>query len=286
MEAQDGARLLMEVAWFTMAGTLATVLIGAQTTLVPLWLGVPVGISGYGLRRFFVPQSAPPATARLFTVGTGVAVLYVAIALLPGIDLDFAWPLRFSEDWQASRHVVVGGLLIIVLWLRGTALGQEEGSAISLSQSFRIGVSVIVVGTVAHIALPFDLGATPATYLFFGAGIAGFALAHIASMAPQESAGLRDWPRTAAITVAAIVIGSILLAVIAEGKAGEGAAFVVRMVARVITPIVILIAWAIAIVVEGLTYLFLLVASSVRGGSEPVFFTPTMPDFSNVEPGA
>ena len=282
--SRNMAQLLMEVAWVTVAGAMVAILLGAQSNPVPLWIGTGVAGAGFGLRRFLVPESAPVVSARMLMVAAGGLTLYVGIGLLPGVGLDFAWPLHLTQDWQETRHVIVGGLLMMVLWLRGTTLGQEEASILSTAHSFRIGVGVVVFGAVAHIVLPIPVGATPATFMFFAAGMAGFALTHIISMGPQESAGLSDWPKTAALTVGGIVAGSIVLAVIAEGDVGRVVASAFRLGVAALMPIVIVLAWALGMLVEGITYVFLFLASLFRENSEPVTFTPTAsPDFSNVE---
>jgi hypothetical protein len=281
--ARDSAQLLTELAWVTVAGAMVAVLIGAQSNPVPLWIGVMVGAAGFGLRRFFVPDAAPVASAKFLMVGAGGLTLYIGISLLPGVGLDFAWPLHVTKDWQEARHVILGGILMMVLWLRGTTLGQEEASVFSMAQSFRVGVGVVVAGVVAHILLPVSIGATPATFLFFGAGMAGFALTHIVSMGPQDSSGLNDWPKTAALTVGGILVGSIVLALIAEGDVGRVIASVFRLGLAVLTPVVIVLAWALGMVVEVTTYAFLYLISFLRENSEPVTFTPTTPNFSNVD---
>ena len=213
----------------------------------------------------------------------GGLTLYVAIGLLPGVHLDFVWPIHLTQDWLEARHVIIGGLLMMVLWLRGTALGQEEASVFSVAQSFRTGVAVVVIGAIAHILLPVPVGATSATFLFFGAGMAGFALTHIVSMGPQESAGLSDWPKTAAITVGGIVLGSILLAIVAEGDVGRFIVSILRLGAALVTPVVIVVAWILGLLVEAIMYVVLVLLSFFRESSEPVTFTPTTPNFSNVE---
>ena len=281
--AQDIAQLLMEVAWITVAGALAAVLIGAQSNPVPLWIGVSVAATGFALRRFFVPETAPVVSARALLLGAGAAALYIGIAILPGVGFDFTWPLHLMQDWLDARHVVAGGILITALWLRATALGQEDASEFSVAQSFRIGVGVVVLGAIAHILLPVPVGATAATFLFFGAGMAAFALTHIISMGPEESAGLSDWPKMAAITVGGIALGSVALAIIAEGDVGRAIASGFRLAAMVLTPVVVVLAWALGMVVEALTYVLLYATSFFRESSEPITFTPTTPNFSNVD---
>ena len=281
--ARDLSQLLMEVAWVTVAGALIAVLMGAQSNPVPLWIGIIVAALGFGLRRYFVPDAAPAASARFLMAAAGGLTLYVAIGLLPGVRLDFGWPVNLTQDWLEARHVIIGGLLLMVLWLRGTTLGQEEASVFSVTQSFRVGVAIVVIGAIAHILLPVPVGATSATFLFFGSGMAGFALTHIVSMGPQESAGLSDWPKTAAITVGGIVIGSVLLAIVAEGDVGRFFTSILRLGAILLTPVVIILAWALGLVVEAITFVLLFLLSIFREGSEPVTFTPMTPNFSNVE---
>jgi hypothetical protein len=274
----------MEIAWLAVAGALVAALLGADGSPVPLWIALAVGFAGFVLMRFFVPEDATLGMARGFMAATGVVVLYLAVALLPGLGMDFAWPLRLGQDWQAARHVIVGGVLIGVFWWRGARLGQEDVSSYSVANSFRIGVAVVVVGAVLHVMLPVSLSATAATFLFFGAGIAAFALAHITSMAPEESAGLRDWPRMAALTVGGIVVGSVALSLAAEGDLGRVAASGFQLALRLLTPVAIVIGWGIGFIVETVTYAFLFVAAALRGDGPPATFNPTMPNFGNVDP--
>jgi hypothetical protein len=105
-------------------------------------------------------------------------------------------------------------------------------------------------------------------------------------MGPQESAGLNDWPKTAAITVGGIVIGSVLLAIVAEGDVGRFVTSVLRLGATLLTPVVIVLAWVLGLVVEAITFALLSLLSFFRETSEPVTFTPTTPNFSNVERSA
>ncbi len=273
----------MEVAWITVAGALVAVLIGAQSNPVPLWIAIAVAAAGFGMRRFFVPDAAPIVSARTLLLAGGGVALYVGIAVLPGVGFDFTWPLHLMQEWIDTRHVIAGGILITVLWLRGIALGQEDVSEFSVAQSFRIGVGVVVLGAIAHVLLPWPIGATAATFLFFASGMAAFALTHIVSMGPQESAGLSDWPKTAAITVGGIALGSIALAIIAEGDVGRVIASGFRLVGMALTPVVVVVAWAIGMVVEVITYVLLYATSFLRDGSEPITFTPTTPNFANVE---
>ena len=282
--ALDTARLLMEVAWISVAGAIVGVLIGAQGSLIPLWLAMAVMFLGYAMTRMFIPDDVPLTMARGWMMGVGAIVIYASIVLVPGVGLDVFWPLRLSEDWLAARHVLIGGTMLGVFWWRGTRLGQERVWVYSLAQSFRIGVAVIVAGAVAHILLPVSLGATPATFLFFTAGIGAFALQHITSMAPEESAGLRDWPRTMALTVGSILAGSILVAVVAEGDIGRISADAFGVVLWVLTPFVAVIGWVLELIFQGLAFgvMWLVSLFNGDGGGQAGFALPPPPNFDNV----
>ena len=283
--ALDAAILLMEVGWLSVAGALVTALLGAEANPVPLWVGVVVAALGFLSTRFFSPGTMPIAGARALTVGLGFLVLYLAVVLLPGVNLDLAWPLHLLDGWDTARHMVLGGLLVLAFWWSGSRVGQSDAPTQTLNLSFRIGIVVVVLGAIAHVALQdVRIGATAAVFLFFGAGIAAFALGHIISMAPQESAGLRDWPRIAALTVGGILVGSVALAFIAEGRIGAVAVGIIRLASRLFVPVVALIAWLIGLFVATVTYAILSFVSLFRKNTEPVRFNLTQPNFSRVRP--
>lgn len=281
--ALEGARLTMEVAWITIAGALALLMIGAGESLVPVWLALIVTASGYILTRWVVPADAPIAAARGIVAGGGAIVIYLGVVMLPQVGWDFSWPLWFWQDWQEGRHAIVGGIMLGVFWWRGTHLGQENVWINTLAQSFRIGVAVVVVGVVVDVLID-DYSGTPVpTFLFFGMGIASFALIHITSMDPEQSAGLKDWPRMMALTVGGILIGSVLLAVLAEGELGRVAATVFGLAGRLFLPVLAVVGWVFEIVIQAFVWAFFAVINIFSSEGESVEFNlPSAPDYERI----
>ena len=281
--ALEGARLSMEVAWITIASGLALLLVGAAESIVPVWLALIVAASGYALARWIVPEYAPIAAARGIVAGGGAITIYIGIAILPQVGWDFSWPLWFWQDWTTGRHAMVGGLMLGLFWWRGTHLGQEIVWVNTLAQSFRIGVVVVVVGVVADVVLDAYAGTPIPTFLFFGAGIASFALIHINSMDPEQSAGLRDWPRMMVLTVGGIIVGSVLLAFLAEGEFGRIAGIAIEFVARIFIPVLIVIAWIVELIVRVTAFVFFeIVSFFATEGEEIEFQLPSSPDFDRI----
>ena len=201
-------------------------LVRRQESLVPVWLALIVAASGYVLIRWIVPADAPIAAARGIVAGGGVIVIYIGIAILPQVGWDFSWPLWFWQDWQVGRHAMVGGVMLGVFWWRGAHLGQEIVWVNSLAQSFRIGVVVVVVGVVVDVLLEAYAGTPIPTFLFFGTGIASFALIHITSMmrsrAPASGTGPALWRSpSAASSLAASFSPSWLKGNLAESRASR-----------------------------------------------------------------
>ncbi|MCY4576304.1 MAG: DUF4129 domain-containing protein [Chloroflexi bacterium] len=281
--ALEGARLTMEVAWITIAGALALLMIGAGESLVPVWLALIVTVSGYILTRWVVPADAPMAAARGIVAGGGAIVIYLGVVMLPQVGWDFSWPLWFWQDWQEGRHPIVGGIMLGVFWWRGTHLGQEFVWVNTLAQSFRIGVAVVVVGVVVDVLIDGYSGAPIPTFLFFGMGIASFALIHITSMDPEQSAGLKDWPRMMALTVGGILIGSLLLAVLAEGELGRVAATVFGLAGRLFLPVLAVVGWVFEIIIQAFVWAFFAVINIFSTEGESVEFNlPSAPDYERI----
>ncbi len=281
--ALEGTRLSMEVAWVTIACGLALLMIGAQESLVPVWLALMVAVSGYALTRWVVPADAPVRAARGIVAMGGAIVIYIGIAILPQVSWDFSWPLWFWQDWLTGRHVIVGGVMIGVFWWRGTHLGQEYVWITTLAQSFRIGVVVIVVGVVVDVLLDMYTGTPIPTFLFFGAGIASFALIHITSMDPKQSAGLRDWPRMMALTVGTIIIGSVLLAILAEGELGRVASVVLEYAFRIFLPVLAVIGWLLELIIRAFVFVFFeLIRFFASEGEGVEFQLPSAPNFERI----
>ena len=281
--ALEATRLSMEVAWITVAAALALLLIGAGESLVPVWLALLVAGSGYVLTRWVIPEDAPMAAARGIAAGAGVIVIYLGIAILPQVGWDFSWPLWFWQEWQEGRHPIVGGIILGVFWWRGAHLGQKPVWINSLAQSFRIGVAVVVLGVVADVVLAGYSGAPVPTFLFFGTGIASFALIHITAMDPEQSAGLRDWPRVMMLTVGGIVLGSVLLAVLAEGELGRFAGTVFEVAGRLFLPFFAVIGWVFEIVIRAFVWVFFEVIRFFATDGEGVEFQlPSAPDFERI----
>ena len=281
--ALEGTRLTMEVAWITIAGALALLLIGAGESLVPVWLALIVTISGYILTRWIVPAGATMAAARGIVAGGGAIVIYLGVVMLPQVGWDFSWPLWFWQDWQEGRHPIVGGVMLGVFWWRGTHLGQEFVWVNNLAQSFRIGVAVVVVGVVVDVLIDSYSGAPIPTFLFFGMGIASFALIHITSMDPEQSAGLRDWPRMMALTVGGILIGSVLLAVLAEGELGRFAGTAFGFAGRLFLPVLVVIGWVFEVIIQAFVWAFFeVVRFFATEGESPELQLPSAPDFERI----
>ncbi len=282
----DASRLAMEIAWISIASGLALLLIGAHEAIVPVWLALTVAVAGFSLTRWILPENAPIRAARGIVAMAGAITIYFAITMLPQVGWDLSWPLWFWQDWTTGRHVFAGGALLGVFWWRGTHLGQENVWLVTLAQSFRIGVVVVVVGVVVDVLLPVSTGAPVSTFLFFGAGISAFALIHITSMEPDQSAGLRDWPRMMALTVGGIVIGSLLLAVAAEGELGRVAGVVFGYVALVFIPVVAVIGWVLELMVRAIAFgFFALVSIFASDGPGVEFNLPPPPNFDGVPRG-
>ena len=281
--ALEGARLSMEVAWITIASGLALLLVGAAESIVPVWLALIVAASGYALARWIVPEYAPIAAARGIVAGGGAITIYIGIAILPQVGWDFSWPLWFWQDWTAGRHAMVGGVMLGVFWWRGAHLGQEIVWVNSLAQSFRIGVVVVVVGVVVDVLLEAYAGTPIPTFLFFGTGIASFALIHITSMDAEQSAGLRDWPRMMALTVGGIIVGSVLLAFLAEGEFGRIAGIAIEFVARIFIPVLVVIGWVVELIVRVTAFVFFQVVGLFASEGEGIEFQlPSSPDFDRI----
>ena len=281
--ALEGSRLTMEVAWITIAGALALLLIGAGESLVPVWLALIVTVSGYVLTRWIVPAGATMSAARGIVAGGGAIVIYLGVVMLPQVGWDFSWPLWFWQDWQEGRHPIVGGIMLGVFWWRGTHLGQEFVWVNNLAQSFRIGVAVVVVGVVVDVLIDSYSGAPIPTFLFFGMGIASFALIHITSMDPEQSAGLRDWPRMMALTVGGILIGAVLLAVLAEGQLGQVAGMVFGFAGRLFLPVLVVIGWVFEIVIQAFVWAFFqVIGFFATEGESPELQLPSAPDFERI----
>ena len=281
--ALEGSRLTMEVAWISIAAALALLMIGGGESLVPVWLGLIVAVSGYILTRWVVPADAPMAAARGIVAGGGAIVIYIGIAMLPQVGWDFSWPLWFWQDWQEGRHPIVGGVILGVFWWRGTHLGQETVWVTTLAQSFRIGVAVVVLGVVVDVLIDGYSGAPIPTFLFFGMGIASFALLHITSMDPEQSAGLRDWPRIMALTVGGIIIGSVLLAILAEGELGRVAGTVFELAGRAFLPVLAVIGWVFEVVIRAVVWAFFEVIRLFATEGEGVEFQlPSTPDYEQI----
>ena len=223
------------------------------------------------------------AASRGIVAGGGAIVIYLSIAMLPQLGWDFSWPLWFWQDWQEGRHAIVGGIMLGVFWWRGTHLGQELVWVNNLAQSFRIGVAVVVVGVVVDVLIESYSGAPIPTFLFFGMGIASFALIHITSMDPEQSAGLKDWPRMMALTVGGILIGSVLLAFLAEGELGRVAGTVFWYAGRLFLPILAVIGWVFEIVIQAFVWAFFeVVRFFATEGESPELQLPSAPDFERI----
>ena len=282
----DGSRLAMEIAWISIASGLVLLLIGAHQSIVPVWQGLIVAGVGFSLTRWILPENAPINAARGIVAMAGAITIYFAIAMLPQVGWDLSWPLWFWQDWTAGRHVFAGGAIFGVFWWRGAHLGQENVWIVSLAQSFRIGVVVVVVGVVVDVLAPVAMGAPVSTFLFFGAGITAFAFIHITSIGPDQSVGLRDWPRMMGLTVGGILVGSLLLALAAEGELGRIAAVVFGFVAQIFIPVVAIIGWLLELMVRAIAFgFFALVSLFASDGPGVEFNLPSSPNFDGVPRG-
>jgi hypothetical protein len=184
--------------------------------LAVLTVGMYVGWLTMGMR-------GNPASLAILLGGVGLACVYLIVAAgdwraTSGYDL--AWPARFTGGDMTPRQwagALVSLVAAVLLWRRAVDLAADRYIEERLQRSFKLGMAVMAIAVLAEQASGSVLGARTLLVPFFGASLAGMAVARL----PEQGAGAkaRAWARTIAVSVLG-VIGLGLLLGLAGGVYG------------------------------------------------------------------
>ena len=210
------ATLLSESAWLYAAFALVGLMAGREGS--PLgWLAVLAVLgSSYLVTRGLQIVAMPNTVAHTLTMLAGVLAIYLTLGTqvdTGGSVVDLGWAGELGSDTGDSQVAVLGGLLSVLLWWRGSRTASIDDSMEGLETSFRLGVVAVAVAAVVEVFHHADLRVFPLMFLFFASGLAGLGAGRI--LAPSQNAVRhRTWPKAIAAVVSAVLATGLLFSLI------------------------------------------------------------------------
>ncbi len=129
------------------------------------------------------------------------------------------WPI----EWVAGEvpdgytfRAVFAFIVALALWWRGLRLGSNEYPTDNLSQTFRVGMVVLVAALIFDINQDESLHTFPMIFLFFASSLVGLSVGHLLPES-DRSAECRTWQKVIGVTVAGITIFGLLVGLINRG---------------------------------------------------------------------
>ncbi len=184
--------------------------------LAVLTVGMYAGWLTMGMR-------GKPASLAIVLGAVGLACVYLVVAAgdwRASSGYDLAWPAQLTGFDMTARQwagALVSLVAAVLLWRRAVDLAADRYIEERLQRSFKFGMAVMAIAVLAEQISDRALGARTLLVPFFGASLAGMAVARL----PEQGAGAkaRVWARTIAVSVLG-VIGLGLLLGLAGGVYG------------------------------------------------------------------
>jgi len=220
------AVVIAESSWIYAAAGIPCLILGLDGAPLP-WAAV-AGVLGIGMLTAWVFGGARGDAVRLAIVQSviGLAVIYVALGARrfddsAGIDLLWVGRVFGGEHGRDGLLGLVLGLaLAILLWLRAVNLVSGGPLAERIQRTFRIGMAAVSAALIAELATGNDIGARLVLLPFFGATLAGMAVARLVD--PGRGGRTGSWARVVGGSVGAILLVGLALGVL-SGAYGSGA---------------------------------------------------------------
>ena len=214
------AHVIAESAWvFALAGVIGVM--GSLDSSPQSWYAI-IGILGLTVViSRMTPRHGDVAELIYFLVAIlGLVVVYASVSLqvIPG-QIRLGWPI----DWVAGEvpdeytfRAVFGAMLAFALWWRGIRLASNEYPTDNLSQTFRVGMVVLVAALIYDLNQDESLYTFPMIFLFFASSLVGLSVGHLLPESERSAEG-RTWQKVIGATVAAITIFGLVVGLINRG---------------------------------------------------------------------
>ncbi|MSQ12174.1 MAG: DUF4129 domain-containing protein [Dehalococcoidia bacterium] len=228
------ALILSQSCWlFLISGILGAM---TQRDGAVLWWPSLLGLLfvSAGLVRVLSVSALSPRQVQLIGLTTGLALLYVVIAL----QYDGDWPFRFRDRAEGPEETARLGLafaLALFVWWRGARLGITTDPEGALRLWFRMGLIILVLAALIDVGYDVGLDVGIVAFPFFASSLTGLALL---TLDTDDQQAQTRWGRVLVTSIGgALAVGAIVsLAVggVLSGAATEffqGLGFVARYVA-------------------------------------------------------
>ena len=232
------ATLVTEIAWVSIAASLLSVYVGVGKSAVTFPFALAIALAAFLETRYISRARVPEIASRVLGGALAAATIYLVMGFQSGAGLTVfraGWVMELiTANSPVLRQLTVGTALLIAFWASGARHGLASSPGQGLAVTFRIGIPVVLLGTIANTFISPPLDTTLAVYAFFGAGLTGLALTQMASLDFGASAIRGTWGRLLLLTLGITVGGSLLLAVLTSTGIGTVVAFGVGLVAGAI----------------------------------------------------
>ncbi len=251
------------------------------TVLILLAIGGYFGWLCTGLR-------GDSATLAILLGLAGVMAIYFALAAgsFDARPFDLAWPARLVRgeyDARQAAGAVVALVSSVILWRRAVGIVTDPYIDESLQRSFKAGIVAMAIGVLAEMISGRELGITLLMVLFFGASLAGLAVARL----PEHGVGKRTatWARVIASTVVAIVGLGLLLGLIGGLYGSGGVNLLIRGWGLAVDGLLWLIRYPLQLLVSAMFAFWSWIKGLVNPSGETINLDPIVPpQFPVAEP--
>ena len=163
----------------------------------------------------------------------GLIVSAFSVLVLAGISMGAGWfpiGLVFSGDLHAVAALTISATLLLLLWWRGTAVARDDVTLDVVRNAFVRGVVIVMVAVAADAILPADIIRLPVLFIFFAIGLGGMALSRFAIDSGIGHIS-RGWLTAIVVSIASVLLISLILGALGVGGLDEVAKAIVRGVA-------------------------------------------------------
>ncbi len=160
----------------------------------------------------------------------GLIVSALSVLVLAGVSMGAGWfpiGLVFSGDLMAVAALTITATLLLLLWWRGTTIARDDVTLDVVRNAFVRGVIIVMVAVAADAIMDANIIRLPILFTFFAIGLGGMALSRFA-IDSGVSRISRGWLTAIVVSIASVLVISLILGAIGVGGLDEVAKAIVR----------------------------------------------------------
>lgn len=171
-----------------------------------------------------------------------------------------------NGDLNTVATVVVSFGFLMLLWWRGSRVGQEEVTLDTIKSTFQWGLGMVFLGVIADTVTSVDIVSWFLVMVFFGVGLLGLSMARFASESSEAQVMPIEWLIAIGAAVGGVLLLSLVLSLLGLGGLDDVARTVFGFAGQIGLWILKPIALGIGLIAAGMVALINWLAGVFGGG--------------------